>query len=330
MPVAVRVIPCLDVDAGRVVKGINFVDLRDAGDPVELASAYDAQGADELVFLDITASSGDRETTYDVVRRTAEQVFIPLTVGGGVREVADIDRLLRAGADKVGVNTAALTRPDLLREAADRFGSQCVVVSIDARRCRDGVVTASGWEVTTHGGRRSTGIDVLDWAEKAAVYGAGEILLTSMDADGTKDGYDLRLIAAVRELVSVPVIASGGAGRLADFAPAVEAGADAVLAAIAQQHGTGEVLMLAWMDEEALRRTLETGRATYWSRSRQEYWVKGDTSGAVQHVRAVRLDCDGDAILLTVDQVGGACHTGDHTCFDADVLLDLDAPGGDA
>ena len=231
MPVAVRVIPCLDVYAGRVVKGINFVDLRDAGDPVELASAYDAQGADELVFLDITASSGDRETTYDVVRRTAEQVFIPLTVGGGVREVADIDRLLRAGADKVGVNTAALTRPDLLREAADRFGSQCVVVSIDARRCRDGVVTASGWEVTTHGGRRSTGIDVLDWAEKAAVYGAGEILLTSMDADGTKDGYDLRLIAAVRELVSVPVIASGGAGRLADFAPAVEAGADAVLAA---------------------------------------------------------------------------------------------------
>ena len=231
MPVAVRVIPCLDVDAGRVVKGINFVDLRDAGDPVELASAYDAQGADELVFLDITASSGDRETTYDVVRRTAEQVFIPLTVGGGVREVADIDRLLRAGADKVGVNTAALTRPDLLREAADRFGSQCVVVSIDARRCRDGVVTASGWEVTTHGGRRSTGIDALDWAEKAAAYGAGEILLTSMDADGTKDGYDLRLIAAVRELVSVPVIASGGAGRLADFAPAVEAGADAVLAA---------------------------------------------------------------------------------------------------
>ena len=231
MPVAVRVIPCLDVDAGRVVKGINFVDLRDAGDPVELASAYDAQGADELVFLDITASSGDRETTYDVVRRTAEQVFIPLTVGGGVREVADIDRLLRAGADKVGVNTAALTRPDLLREAADRFGSQCVVVSIDARRCRDGVVTASGWEVTTHGGRRSTGIDALDWAEKAAAYGAGEILLTSMDADGTKAGYDLRLIAAVRELVSVPVIASGGAGRLADFAPAVEAGADAVLAA---------------------------------------------------------------------------------------------------
>jgi len=231
MSVAVRVIPCLDVDAGRVVKGVNFVDLRDAGDPVELARAYDAQGADELVFLDITASSGDRETTYDVVRRTAEQVFIPLTVGGGVREADDVNRLLRAGADKVGINTAAIARPELLREAAERFGSQCVVLSIDARRCPDGVVTGSGWEVTTHGGRRSTGIDALAWAVRAADLGAGEILLNSMDADGTKDGYDLALIAAVRAEVSVPVIASGGAGRLADFAPAVDAGADAVLAA---------------------------------------------------------------------------------------------------
>jgi cyclase len=231
MSVAVRVIPCLDVDAGRVVKGVNFVDLRDAGDPVELARAYDAQGADELVFLDITASSGDRETTYDVVRRTAEQVFIPLTVGGGVREVDDVDRLLRAGADKVGMNTAALARPALLREAADRFGSQCVVISIDARRCRDGVTTESGWEVTTHGGRRSTGVDAIAWATSAVELGAGEILLTSMDADGTKDGYDLPLIAAVRERVTVPVIASGGAGHLRDFAPAVDAGADAVLAA---------------------------------------------------------------------------------------------------
>jgi imidazole glycerol-phosphate synthase subunit HisF len=229
--VAVRVIPCLDVDAGRVVKGVNFVDLRDAGDPVELARAYDAQGADELVFLDITASSGDRETTYDVVRRTAEQVFIPLTVGGGVREADDVNRLLRAGADKVGVNTAAIARPDLLREAAERFGSQCVVLSIDARRCPDGVVTDSGWEVTTHGGRRSTGIDALAWAVRAAELGAGEILLNSMDADGTRDGYDLALIAAVRAEVSVPIIASGGAGRLEDFAPAVDAGADAVLAA---------------------------------------------------------------------------------------------------
>ena len=231
MPVAVRVIPCLDVDGGRVVKGVNFVDLRDAGDPVELARAYDAQGADELVFLDITASSGDRATTYDVVRRTAEQVFIPLTVGGGVRTADDIDALLRAGADKVGVNTAALARPELLGEAAERFGSQCVVLSVDARRCPEGVTTASGWEVTTHGGRRSTGIDALEWSVRAAGLGAGEILLNSMDADGTKDGYDLELIRAVRALVSVPVIASGGAGRVEDFAPAVDAGADAVLAA---------------------------------------------------------------------------------------------------
>ena len=231
MSVAVRVIPCLDVDAGRVVKGVNFVDLRDAGDPVELARIYDAQGADELVFLDITASSGDRVTTYDMVRRTAEQVFIPLTVGGGVREVEDVNRLLRAGADKVGVNTAAIARPDLLREAAERFGAQCVVLSVDARRCPDGVMTDSGWEVTTHGGRRSTGIDAIAWAVRAAELGAGEILLNSMDADGTKDGYDLALIRAVRSEVGVPVIASGGAGRLEHFAPAVDAGANAVLAA---------------------------------------------------------------------------------------------------
>jgi cyclase len=224
---AVRVIPCLDVDAGRVVKGVNFVDLRDAGDPVEMARVYDAEGADELVFLDITASSGDRETTYDVVRRTAEQVFIPLTVGGGVREVEDFNRLLRAGADKVGVNTAAVTRPELLAEAADRFGAQCVVLSIDARRG----VTESGFEVTTHGGRYDTGIDAVAWAARAADLGAGEILLNSMDADGTLAGFDLELIAAVRAVVSVPIIASGGAGSASDFAPAVLAGADAVLAA---------------------------------------------------------------------------------------------------
>jgi cyclase len=228
---AVRVIPCLDVDAGRVVKGVNFVDLRDAGDPVEMARVYDAEGADELVFLDITASSGDRETTYDVVRRTAEQVFIPLTVGGGVREVEDFNRLLRAGADKVGVNTAAVTRPELLADAADRFGAQCVVLSIDARRSTNGNPTASGFEVTTHGGRYDTGIDAVAWAARAAELGAGEILLNSMDADGTLAGFDLELIAAVRAVVSVPIIASGGAGSASDFAPAVLAGADAVLAA---------------------------------------------------------------------------------------------------
>lgn len=231
MSLSIRVIPCLDVDEGRVVKGVNFLDLRDAGDPVELAARYNAEGADELIFLDITASSSDRSTMYDVVSRTAESVFIPLTVGGGVRAVEDFNRLLRAGADKVSLNTAALNDPDLLSDAAERFGAQCVVLSIDARRCPEGVFTDSGFEVTTHGGRRSTGIDAVKWAIEGTKRGAGEILLNSMDADGTKGGYDLELIAMVRREVSVPIIASGGAGKLEDFVPAVVAGADAVLAA---------------------------------------------------------------------------------------------------
>jgi len=226
--VAVRVIPCLDVDGGRVVKGVRFVDLQDAGDPVELAARYDGAGADELTFLDITASSDDRETMYEVVRRTAEQVFIPLTVGGGVRSVGDVDRLLRAGADKVALNTAAVAQPELLRAAAHRFGSQCVVLSIDARRSPD---TESGFEVTTHGGRRGTGIDAVRWAGDAVAMGAGEILLNSVDADGTKSGFDLALITAVRAAAGVPLIASGGAGKLSHFPPAIAAGADAVLAA---------------------------------------------------------------------------------------------------
>ncbi len=228
MTVAVRVIPCLDVDGGRVVKGVNFADLRDAGDPVEMATVYDAEGADELTFLDITASSDARETTYDVVRRTAEQVFIPLTVGGGVRSVEDVDRLLRAGADKVGVNTGAIGRPELVGEVARRFGSQVLVLSVDARRSAE---QPSGFEVTTHGGRRSAGLDAVAWAAEGARLGAGEILLNSMDADGTKAGFDLELIAAVRAVVDVPLVASGGAGALEHFAPAVDAGADAVLAA---------------------------------------------------------------------------------------------------
>jgi cyclase len=229
---AVRVIPCLDVDGGRVVKGVNFTDLVDAGDPVEMARVYDREGADELVFLDITASSGSRETTYDVVRRTAEQVFIPLTVGGGVRSVDAVDRLLRAGADKVGVNTAAIARPELLSEIAQRFGSQVLVLSVDARR-HDG-----GFEVTTHGGRQGTGIDAVEWAARGQELGVGEILLNSMDADGTKAGYDVEMVSKVRKVVTVPVIASGGAGAVADFAPAVEAGADAVLAASVFHFGT--------------------------------------------------------------------------------------------
>ena len=235
MSVAVRVIPCLDVDDGRVVKGVNFTGLRDAGDPVELAACYDAEGADELTFLDITASSSGRDTMDEVVRRTAEQVFIPLTVGGGVRSVGDVDRLLRAGADKVSLNTAAVARPDLLGEAAQRFGSQCIVLSVDARRAPG---THSGFEVTTHGGRTGTGLDAVQWAQRAVQLGAGEILLNSMDADGTTTGFDLELIRAVRAVVTVPVIASGGAGTLAHFPPAVDAGADAVLAASVFHFGT--------------------------------------------------------------------------------------------
>jgi cyclase len=239
MTLAVRVIPCLDVDAGRVVKGVNFRELRDAGDPVEMARVYDAEGADELVFLDITASSGDRATTYDIVTRTAEQVFIPLTVGGGVRSADDVDRLLRAGADKVGINTAAIARPHLIRECSERFGAQCIVLSADARRVPEGAEpTPSGFEVTTHGGRRGTGIDLLDWLLRAEDLGAGEILLNSMDADGTRAGYDLEMIREARATVAVPVIASGGAGKVEDFAPAVHAGADAVLAASVFHFGT--------------------------------------------------------------------------------------------
>jgi cyclase len=228
MSVAVRVIPCLDVDAGRVVKGVNFENLKDAGDPVELAKRYGAAGADELIFLDITASSSDRETTYEMVKRAADELFIPLTVGGGVRSVGDVDKLLRAGADKVGINTAGLDNPELISQAAAQFGDQCVVLSVDVRRATG---FASGFEATTHGGRQSSGRDALEWITEAAQRGAGEVLLNSMDADGTKSGYDLELIAAVRKIVDIPIIASGGAGKLADFHPAVVAGADAVLAA---------------------------------------------------------------------------------------------------
>jgi cyclase len=224
---SVRIIPCLDVTDGRVVKGVNFTNLVDAGDPVEMAALYGLEGADELTFLDISATSSGRETTLDVVRRTAEQVFIPLTVGGGIRTVADVDSLLRAGADKVSINTSALARPQLIAEIADRFGSQVLVLSVDARRAR----TESGFEVTTHGGRQSAGVDALEWVQKACELGVGEILLNSMDADGTRAGYDIGMITAVRAVAKVPLIASGGAGTLEDFASALDAGADALLAA---------------------------------------------------------------------------------------------------
>lgn len=233
MSVAVRIIPCLDVDNGRVVKGVNFQNLRDAGDPVELAARYDAEGADELTFLDVSASKAGRGTMLDVVRRTAEQVFIPLTVGGGVRSVEDVDQLLRAGADKVSVNTSAIARPELLRELSERFGAQCIVLSVDARRATgpDADTMPSGFEVTTHGGSRSAGIDAIEWARIGEELGVGEILLNSMDGDGTKEGFDLELIRKVREAVHLPIIASGGAGAVEHFPPAVATGADAALAA---------------------------------------------------------------------------------------------------
>ncbi|MDN8596120.1 imidazole glycerol phosphate synthase subunit HisF [Corynebacterium tuberculostearicum] len=240
MAVAVRVIPCLDVDQGRVVKGINFDNLRDAGDPVELAARYDALGADELTFLDVSASQQGRSTMLEVVRRTADQVFIPLTVGGGVRSVDDVRELLRAGADKVSVNTAAIKNPELLREMAEIFGAQCIVLSVDARRCRK-EYAASGFEVTTHGGTESAGIDAIEWARRGEELGVGEILLNSMDGDGTKEGFDLELLRAVRAAVTIPVIASGGAGNAADFPPAVAAGADAVLAASIFHFGEVEI-----------------------------------------------------------------------------------------
>lgn len=227
MTLSIRIIPCLDVDNGRVVKGINFTNLVDAGDPVEMGALYDRESADELTFLDISASSSGKETTIDVVRRTADQVFIPLTVGGGIRSVSDVNTLLRAGADKVSINTAAIARPALISEIADSFGSQVLVLSVDARRAR----THSGFEVTTHGGREGTEIDALEWVEKACELGVGEILLNSMDADGTRAGYDLGMIRAVRPKSTVPLIASGGAGTLQDFAAALDAGADALLAA---------------------------------------------------------------------------------------------------
>ncbi|MFC5501660.1 imidazole glycerol phosphate synthase subunit HisF [Lysinimonas soli] len=228
MTVVTRVIPCLDVAAGRVVKGVNFLDLRDAGDPVELARRYYEQGADEVTFLDVTATVEDRATMYETVTATAEQVFIPLTVGGGVRSTEDVSRLLAVGADKVGVNSAAIARPELIGEIADRFGAQVLVLSLDIKRSAR---VPSGFVVTTHGGRTETELDALEWAHEVIRRGAGELLVNSIDADGTKNGYDLELVAAVRELSSVPVIASGGAGALGDFAPAVAAGADAVLAA---------------------------------------------------------------------------------------------------
>ncbi len=369
MTLAVRVIPCLDVAAGRVVKGTRFTDLRDRGDPVEIAVRYEGEGADEVAFLDIAAAQENRGTLIHLVADVAEVLSIPFTVGGGVRSVEDADALLRAGADRVTVNTAAVADPDLIRRLAERFGAQCVVLAVDGSR----VTTPDGdvrMAVTTHGGRRITGRDVAGWAAEAAGLGAGEILLTSVDTDGTRGGFDLPMLRAVRAVVDVPIVASGGAGRLEHFAPAVlEGGADAVLAAgifhdrvftigqvkralaaagiavrlpsagpppgpevrfdeqglvpvVVRDVRTGEVLTLAWANAEALAATRKTGFSHFFSRSRKALWKKGETSGNVQRVVSISVDCDGDAVLYDVVAAGPACHTGSRTCFRVADTLD--------
>ncbi len=361
MTLAVRVIPCLDVSEGRVVKGVSFENLRDAGDPVEAATRYEAEGADEVAFLDIAAAHEKRGTFVGLVGRVAEALSIPFTVGGGVRSVEDADALLKAGADRVTVNTAAVEDPSLITRLSERFGAQCVVVAIDGKRLRDPNGLAV-MRVTTHGGRRPVDRTVTSWAAAAAAAGAGEILLTSVDADGTQAGFDLEMLRAVRSVVDVPVVASGGAGRLEDFAKAVLiGGADAVLAAsvfhdrvftigavkeamrraglvvrpaparartllprydenglvpvIMRDVATGRVLTLAWANADAIAKTRETGLAHFYSRSRKSLWRKGETSGNIQHVAGISLDCDDDAVLYDVRPSGPACHTGAESCF---------------
>ena len=371
MTLAVRVIPCLDVSEGRVVKGVSFESLRDAGDPVEAAARYEAEGADEVAFLDIAAAHEKRGTLVELVGRVAEVLSIPFTVGGGVRSLEDADALLKAGADRVTVNTAAVEDPSLITRLAERFGAQCVVVAIDGKRLRDPSGLAV-MRVTTHGGRRPVDRTVTSWAAAAVAAGAGEILLTSVDADGTQAGFDLEMLRAVRSVVDVPVVASGGAGRLEDFAKAVLiGGADAVLAAsvfhdrvftvgavkeamrraglvvrpaparartllprydenglvpvIMRDVATGKVLTLAWANADAIAKTRETGLAHFYSRSRKALWRKGETSGNIQRVAGISLDCDDDAVLYDVRPSGPACHTGAESCFTR--VESFDSPG---
>jgi imidazoleglycerol phosphate synthase cyclase subunit/phosphoribosyl-ATP pyrophosphohydrolase len=365
MSLAVRVIPCLDVAGGRVVKGLKFENLRDAGDPVEAARRYEAEGADELCFLDVAASHEERGTLAGLVARVADVLSIPFTVGGGVRSVEDAAALLSAGADRVTVNTAAVADPSLVTRLAERFGAQCVVVAVDAKK--DG----QRYVVSTHGGRRITTTGLAEWVGEVTTRGAGEILLTSMDADGTLAGFDLAMLKAARSATALPIVASGGAGDLAHFAPAVLAGgADAVLAAsvfhdrvytvgqvkralakagvpvrpaipagleevafderglvpvVVRDERTGSVLTLAWANEEALALTVETRTSHLWSRSRGELWKKGETSGNVQRVVRVSVDCDRDAVLYDVEPAGPACHTGAASCFSPIEALPGDA-----
>ena len=358
-----RIIPCLDIKDGRVVKGVNFVSLRDAGDPVECAKQYNMAGADELVFLDITATLEARDTVVDLAKRVADEVFIPFTIGGGIRTTQDIRDILNAGADKVSLNSAAVKNPDFVREASEMFGAQCIVVAIDVKSREDREKFPCGYEVVIAGGTKPTGIDALWWAKEVVRLGAGEILLTSMDRDGTKSGFDNVITSLIADNVNVPVIASGGAGKMEDFYDGiVEGKADAVLAAslfhfgeikisdlkdylagrgipvrkisqeldmwahmkknsdgmvpvICQDHATGDVLMVAYMNYEAFDLTCKTGYMHYYSRSRNTLWRKGETSGHVQKVIEAYIDCDNDTLLYKIDQTGAACHTGNRTCF---------------
>lgn len=354
-----RIIPCLDINNGRVVKGVNFTGLVDAGDPAEVAQRYAKEGADVITLLDISATTEGRGHTISVVEKIAKSINIPIYVGGGVRTTQDIKQLLNAGASKVSISSAAITNPELIRKAAQEFGSNRIIVAIDAKRTGSGF-GVSKWEVVSHGGTNNTGLDAIEWAQKMANLGAGEILLTSMDKDGTKEGFDLELTKAVSSSISVPVIASGGVGNINHLVDGVVVGgASAVLAAsifhfghytineakealqiglkkksadnileqvsfdtggliaaIAQDYSTGKVLMMAWMNQEALLETINSGIAVYWSRSRKSLWRKGEQSGHTQLVKEIMLDCDGDTILLMVEQQGNiACHTGRNSCF---------------
>ncbi len=358
-----RIIPCLDIKDGRVVKGVNFVSLRDAGDPVECAKQYNMAGADELVFLDITATLEARDTVADLAKRVADEVFIPFTIGGGIRTTQDIRDILNAGADKVSLNSAAVKNPDFVSEASEMFGAQCIVVAIDVKSREDREKFPSGYEVVIAGGTKPTGIDALWWAKEVVRLGAGEILLTSMDRDGTKSGFDNVITSMIADNVNVPVIASGGAGSMEDFYDGIVSGrADAVLAAslfhfgeikisdlkeylagrgipvrqiskeldmwahmkknsdglvpvVCQDHATDEVLMVAYMNNEAFELTCRTGYMHYYSRSRNTLWKKGETSGHVQKVISASIDCDRDTLLYKIEQTGAACHTGNRSCF---------------
>ena len=338
---AKRIVPCLDVRDGRVVKGKQFKNIQDVDDPVKLGKFYSDQMADELVFYDITASYEKRHIFIDVVRAVAEEINIPFTIGGGISSIDDFHQVLRAGADKVSVNSAAVRRPELIREAAERYGSQCVVLSIDAKRDGQG-----SWQVYVDGGRKNTGLDAIAWAKQGVALGAGEICINSMDSDGEKSGFDLALNHRLSTELPVPIIASGGAGTMKDsLRPDRHPGPQSVpsgrrnshergrkimeyvdiqnikfdekglVPAIVQEGRSGKVLMMAYMNEESLKKTLETGRTWFYSRSRQKLWNKGEESGHFQDVQAIAVDCDADTLLITVDQTGAACHTGHKSCF---------------